>query len=461
MKTTIRLAVLLTALGSLSPALAMSEAIPATWGGDLASRPRLTGDWGGLRDDMAKKGVTLDMDVYWMPQWITSGGRKTDNSDWGNAVVTLNVDTQKAGLWSGGHFKVQTVTSFGDQLLRQSGAMVPANISWMLPTVTTDTGLQEFTYTQFFSRNFGMFLGKINSIAPTGQFHGDYRTGFQNTSLNLPLAMAMVPLSAYGAGALYAPSHDVTLAAMVLDPSGTIMDDDIDKAFDDGVMVLANADLKVKPFGLPGHQNLTLAWSNKEHLSLDQDPSNIARHLLTERFPLLANPGPHLVEILTRFAPGLLIPVQPLNKENETWAAVYSFEQYLWKPEADSRRGLGGFFSAGASDGKANPIKYSYSLGVTGKGMVPGRPHDDFGIGWSRTEFSDKFVPFLRNTFDLGLDKEDALELYYNFAVTPWLAVTPSYQYISPAMNKTLDAAGNLRNLHNTQMVGIRVGLRF
>jgi porin len=435
MKTTIRLAVLLTALGSLSPALAMPEAIPASWGGDLASRPRLTGDWGGLRDDMAKKGVTLDMDVYWMPQWITSGGRKTDNSDWGNAVVTLNVDTQKAGFWPGGHFKVQTVTSFGDQLLRQSGAMVPANISWMLPTVTTDTGLQEFTYTQFFSQNFGMFVGKINSIAPTGQFHGDYRTGFQNTSLNLPLAMAMVPLSAYGAGALYAPSHD-------------------------GVMVLANADLKVKPFGLPGHQNLTLAWSNKERLSLEQDPSNIARHLLTERFPLLANPGPHLVEILTKFAPGLLIPVQPLNKEDKTWAAVYSFEQYLWKPEAESRRGLGGFFSAGASDGKANPIKYSYSLGVTGKGMVPGRPHDDFGIGWSRTEFSDKFVPFLRRTFDLGLDKEDALELYYNVAVTPWLAVTPSYQLISPAMNKTLDA-GNLRSLHNTQMFGVRVGLRF
>jgi hypothetical protein len=32
---------------------------------------------------------------------------------------------------------------------------------------------------------------------------------------------------------------------------------------------------------------------------------------------------------------------------------------------------------------------------------------------------------------------------------------------ISPAMNKTLDAGGNLRNLHNTQMFGVRVGLRF
>ena len=28
---------------------------PDTWGGDILSRPRLTGDWDGLRDDLAKK----------------------------------------------------------------------------------------------------------------------------------------------------------------------------------------------------------------------------------------------------------------------------------------------------------------------------------------------------------------------------------------------------------------------
>jgi porin len=452
---------MLAAFGASFPALASPAAIPETWGGDLASRARLTGNWGGLRDDMAKKGVTLDVDAYWMPQWITSGGRATDDAAWGNTVVTLNVDTNKAGLWPGGHFKIQTVTSSGNHLMKESGAMAPANTSWMLPTITRETGVQEFTYTQFFAPNFAIQIGKINSIAPTNQFHGDYRTGFQNATLNLPLAMAMVPLSAYGAGALYAPSREVTLAAMLLDPNGTIMDDDLNDAFDNGVMALFNADLKVMPFGLPGHQNLTLAWSNKDRPSLKQDPTNIARHLLLAKFPLLANPGPILTEILEQHAPGLLIPAQPLNQESKTWAAVYSFEQYLWKPEADSMRGLGSFFSFGMSDGQANPIKYSYSLGLVGKGIVPGRSHDEFGVGWSRTEFSDAFVPFMRRTFDLGLDKEDALELYYNFAVTPWLSVTPSYQYISPALNKTMKADGSFEKLDNTQMLGMRVGIRF
>jgi len=460
MKNLLRLTALLSALGTVIPLHAMPTAAPETWGGDLASRPRLTGDWGGVRDDMAKKGVVLDLDLYWMPQTITSGGKDENSEAWGNAIATLNVDTHKAGLWAGGHFKIQTVTSFGDSLMRDTGAMVPANISWMLPSPTeTDTGLQEFTYTHLFGHQFGVFLGKINSIAPTNVLHGDYTTGFLNTSLNLPLALAMVPLSAYGAGALYLPSHDITLAAMVLDPNGTIENDDLGDAFNDGVMALASADLKVKPGGLPGHQNLTLVWSNKDRTSLIQDPVNIANMLLTAHFPMLGDPGPILGEILEKY-PVVGAP-QPLNQEDETWAAVYSFEQFLWQPAGDPKRGVGMFFSAGLSDGKANPIKYSYSLGLVGKGVVPGRPRDDFGIGWARTEFSDDFAPYLRDTFDLGLDHEDAVELYYNAAVTPWLSISPSLQIISPALNKALDANHNFQDLDTIYIAGVRVGIRF
>lgn len=462
MKNLFKLTALVAALGAALPLHAMPYATPDTWGGDLSSRARLTGDWGGARDDMAKKGVVLDLDLYWMPQTITSGGKNDSNGEWGNAIATLNVDTGKAGLWSGGFFKVQTVTSFGDNVMRDTGAMVPANISWMLPNpVETDTGLQEFTYTQFLSQHFGVFLGKINSIAPTNILHGDYTTGFLNTSVNMPLALAMVPLSAYGAGAIYLPSHDVTLAAMVLDPNGTIMNDDMGDAFDDGVMALVSGDLKIKPGGLPGHQNLTLAWSNKDRTSLIQDPGNIAAHLLTARFPLLGDPGPILSEILAQH-PGIPASPEPLNIEDDTWAAVYSFEQFVWQPAGDPKRGVGVFFSAGISDGKANPIKYSYSLGLVGKGVVPGRPRDDFGIGWARTEFSDDFVPFLRDYFDLGLDHEDAVELYYNAAVTPWLSISPSLQIISPALNKTFDAASHdFKDLDTTYIAGVRVGIRF
>ena len=43
-------------------------------GGDFWSRPRLTGSWGGLRDELGKKGVVLDVDLLQTLQGVASGG---------------------------------------------------------------------------------------------------------------------------------------------------------------------------------------------------------------------------------------------------------------------------------------------------------------------------------------------------------------------------------------------------
>jgi porin len=455
-----RLTALLSALGTALPLHAMPYDTPETWGGDLASRPRLTGDWGEFRDDMAKKGVVLDLDTYWMPQKITSGGKDERSEAWGNAIATLNMDTQRAGLWPSGFVKIQTVTSFGDSLVQDTGALVPANMTWLLPKpVDNATGLQEFTYTQFLSHQFGVTLGKINGIAPTAEFFSDYTTQFQNIGLNIPLVLALVPLSAYGATAIYLPSHEVTLVGMVLDPNGTIDNDDLNDAFDGGVMSLFFGDLKIKPYGLHGHQSVILAYSNKDRTSLVQNPANVGRLLAEARFPLLGDPGPILIEIFDKL--GIPPTADPLNEKSDAWSAIYRFEQYLWQPAGNPTGGIGMFFSAGVSDGKANPIKHAYSAGLAGKGVVPSRPSDDFGIGWVRTEFSDDFLPELSATFDLGLDHEDAVEIFYNAEVTPWLNITPNFQIISPALNKTLDANSDFEDLDTTYIVGLRVGIRF
>ena len=87
----------------------------------------------------------------------------------------------------------------------------------------------------------------------------------------------------------------------------------------------------------------------------------------------------------------------------------YSFDQYLWQTRSDPKRGIGIFFTFGASDGNPNPIQYFYSVGMGGNGVVPRRPGDNFGIGWARTQFSDDFVPLLRQKLNLGLNSENAM----------------------------------------------------
>ena len=455
------LAVILCAWAGVASAQPID--IPPTWGGDVLSRPRLTGDWFGLRDEMGKKGVVLDLDMLLTPQGVLTGGRDTGAEFWGSAEYTLNVDTGKAGLWPGGFLKVQAMSTFGDTIFRDSGALVPLDTAMIVPEVNEpSTGLLSMTFMQFLSPKFGLVAGKIYTLdALHGEFAGNYRTQFMNTALGLPMSLALVPFSAYGGGVIALPWEGVVLSALALDPSGTVKNNDITDAFDDGAMVLASAQVAVTPFGLRGFQRAGFMWSDKTRFSLDQDPGNLARLLVTERFPRLGNPGPVLRRLLERFFPQLLVPTQRANREDSTWAMFYGFDQYLWHPGGDKTRGIGLFFSFGAADGKTNPVKYSFVMGVGGKGVVPGRPRDTFGVGWARTELSDDFVPFLRQRLRLGLDREDAIEMYYNAAITPWLSATADVQIIEPALTKTLGSSGQLKDVDTTVVAGLRLQLRF
>jgi porin len=455
------LAVILCAWAGIAGAQPID--IPPTWGGDFLSRPRLTGDWFGLRDEMGKKGVVLDLDMLLTPQGVLTGGRDTGAEFWGSAEYTLNLDTGKAGLWPGGFLKAQAMSTFGDTIYRDSGALVPLNTATLVPKFNDpSTGLLNLTFMQFLSPKFGLVAGKIYTLdVLQGQFFGNYRTQFMNSALSPPMSLALVPFSAYGGGVIVLPFKGVAFEAFLLDPSGTVRNNDITDAFDDGVMALGIARVGVTPFGLRGEQRAGVMWSDKTRFSLDQDPGNIARLLVTEQFPRLGNPGPVLRRLIERFFPQLLVPTQRANREDSTWAMFYGFEQYLWHPDGDRNRGIGLFFTFGAADGETNPIKYSYAMGVGGKGVVPGRPRDTFGVGWARTELSDNFVPFLRQRLRLGLDREDAVELFYNASITPWLNVTADLQVIEPAQTRRLGSSDRLEDVDTAVVAGLRLQVRF
>jgi porin len=248
---------------------------------------------------------------------------------------------------------------------------------------------------------------------------------------------------------------------MALDPSGTPTSNNLGRAFSDGVMVVGNGQLTIKPFGLVGHQSLGFSWSDKQLFSLTQDPSNIARLLLDERFPRLANPGPVLTDILSRFFPGLLVSAQPANRTSSSWSINYAFDQYFWQPDGNPKHGIGLFFAFGASDGNPNPLQYVFVTGIGGKGVVPGRPDDSFGLGLARTEFSGAFVPLLRQQFNLGLRHEDSIEMYYNASITQWLNATADLQIINPALNRALNSFAQLARIDTAVVAGARLRVRF
>ena len=457
------IALALALLAAHVPARAQGVATPPTYGGDLFSRPRLTGDWFGLRDDLAKKGIVFDIDLLPSPQGVATGGREPGEDFWGNVDYTLNVDTGKLGLWPGGFIHVWADTGFGRNVFKDAATIVPVNTAALIPAPNDQTtALMNVTLTQCLSTKFGIVVGKISPLDVTiSEFNGNYRTQFMNTALAFPMVLDTVPLSAYGGGIIVLPSENLAVSAMVLDPNGTPTDNSFNDWFNNGALLLASAVAKIHPFGLVGSQTLGFTWSNEERFSLIQDPANLFRALLRSRFPLLANPGPLLGQLLRRFFPKLLHPVHPANMETDTWSMWYSFEQYLWQPHDDKKRGVGIFFTFGASDGNPNPIQYFYSVGFGGNGVIPTRPDDNFGVGWARTQFSDDFVPFLRRKLNLGLHTENAIELYYNAALTRWLNGTLDLQVVNSGLKKRLDSSGHLTGVNTDVVVGLRFQVRF
>ena len=455
----VALAMVITA----GPAVAQPVDVPPTWGGSFWDRPRLTGSWFGLRDEMGKKGIVLDLDLLQVPQGVGSGGRETLAEYSGLAEYTLNVDTQKLGLWPGGFLNVMAMTNFGDNVNNASGALVSPNVLSILPQPgDTTSALMNLTFMQFLSPKFGIVVGKLYTLGgDNNAFAHDFHSAFLNTALNFNTVLALFPFSAYGGSLVFLPWEGAQFTVAVIDPSGSATNNDISEAFSTGVLVNGEGRVTIKPFGLVGHQLLGFGWSNKERLSLQQDPDNIARLFLENRFARLSDPGPILRKLLERFFPALLVPTQPVNTTSNTWAVYYNFDQFLWSPKGDPNSGIGAFFRFGISDGIANPIKYAYNVGLGGKGIVPGRPADSFGVGWARTQMSSNFVPFLRQRLNLGLDKEDAVEMYYNFSVTKWLNATLDLQVIDPAFNKFLDSSNRLQNMNTSVVGGLRIYSRF
>jgi porin len=451
-------------LALLSVAGAQPVDIPPTWGGDIWDRPRLTGSWFGLRDELGKKGVVIDIDLTQEPQGVITGGQDETAKYGGLAEYTLNVDTQKLGLWPGGFFRIKGMTGYGQSVDKASGALLPPSIISILPQVgkDNDTGLMDLTYLQFLTKWFGVVAGKVYTLtADANTFAHDFRSTFLYTGLDFNMTLDLFPFTAYGGGIILAPWEGAVFTVSAVDPNGTASNNDISEAFGDGVLVSAEGRVEIKPFGLIGHQLVGFGWSNKERLALAQDPSNIARQFVANEFPRLTDPAPILKRMMERFFPELLVPAQPLKTVNYTWAIYYNFDQYLWSPQGKPDAGVGTFFRFGASDGVVNPVKYAYNVGVGGKGIVPARPRDSFGLGWAHTQLTGNFVPFLRRELDLGLQKEDAVELYYNAAITKWLTATLDLQIILPALKRTLDSADQLTDVNTAVVAGLRLYSRF
>jgi porin len=117
----------------VSADLLAGEAVPTPYSGDIWTRSTLSGDWWGVRNDLANKGVTLDMSITQVGQGVVAGGK---NGAWeygGRGDFILNLDSGKLGLWPGGFFNFEMEGNWGLAVNNKTGALMPVSTSQLFP----------------------------------------------------------------------------------------------------------------------------------------------------------------------------------------------------------------------------------------------------------------------------------------------------------------------------------------
>jgi porin len=377
------------------------------YSGDLLTRSTLTGDWGGARNDLAKKGVTLDLNLTQVMQGVADGGKDKNAEYGGRGEMTLKVDTGKLGLWPGGFLTVELEGNFGQGANLRNGGLMPINTNQIFPTSGKDQlNLPALNFTQFLSEYAGVMVGKIDTtFGDMNEFaHGKGNSQFMNLAFNLnPTILMTVPYSTLGAGVIVLPTKDpnaaiITLAA--ISANGEAYSTGFDTLDTNKMSYIAEGRVRTDFIGMTGHQLLGGVFSNKNRKSADPRLSLDPETRLT-------------------------------GEKTDSWVVYYNFDQYLYEPVKGSGKGFGLFGRFAVTDGNPNFMQYFYSLGLGGKGMAASRPNDSFGFGGYYIDIKSPSLtsPLGRFTRDYLRD-EFGFEAYYSLALTPWALLTPNLQVV-------------------------------
>ena len=88
------------------------------------------------------------------------------------------------------------------------------------------------------------------------------------------------------------------------------------------------------------------------------------------------------------------------------------------------RRGYGLFARAGIGDDETLPIDWHLSVGLGGRGPIPGRPDDHYGLGYFYNHAQDSRL----TSVDGIKDHSQGFEAFYNAAMTSAARLTLSVQ---------------------------------
>ncbi|MFC2148558.1 carbohydrate porin [Bacteroidota bacterium] len=372
----------------------------------------ITGDWWGARSLLENRGINFDLRYSSTYQGLIAGtGQKS--FDYGGKVNALiNLETDKMRLWKGGNFNFHLEYRHGAAQTNPGGTIFAVNTALFLPSDSpTQLVATSINYTQKIGNGHRISIGKFNPIDvyASDPFYGGWGVDrFMNVVLVAPPS-GLIPVVFMGA-ITSINLEPVTLTAIVFDPNDRTNDYFPGDLFKDGVTIGANATAVTKLAGRRTSYGITGFYSTAE----GTDYSTL---------------GGGVINTSTKTG-AFNINVQFKHNLQES------------SEHPDAAWGLS--FKAGIADGNPNYVKSSVVVGIGGRPLFFGRHQDSFGVGYFYYNLSD----VLEDSFNplVSITDESGLEIFYTYAITPWLYISADLQYINPFRERFKNAfIGGLR----------------
>ena len=394
---------------------------------DIWTRDKLTGDWGGLRTDLADHGFYPSVRLSQFYQNVASGGRDQKGRYGGLVDWRANVDAEKLfGLWKGLGLSLHAQTRFGKDVLAEGGPFTLPNAALLypLPGDFAGTNITGITVAQtvpvpLIDGNLTALFGKLHAFDLVDGFFpqvGSGQEGFMNVN-SLVTALPWfrwVTLSMWGGGAWTTNKEGQVTGGVLALGQANVSDTwhGWNDSFGDGV-------------GLFGFYRYFYKLSDKPGYLLGAAGTSTKKFGSTDSTDITFLPGAGLSD----------------DKTKHPWDFAAYLYQVFWQADGDAKRYANVFIGGTIADDNPSFSNANLFMNIEAHGLFAARPHDRMGIAgyWNRlaSNYVDKVdrLPILNVRQHLY-----GFEAYYNIAINPWLHLSPDIQ-LARVANKKDDLA--------------------
>ena len=420
-------------------------------------QPSMTGDWGGLRPYLERKGVVFNLGYTNDFLANVRGGIGPGSVLIGVFQPQLDIDLEKLLGWQGGHFHTHGLVTHGPFFSQ-------TYLGNILAVSNLEAGPVARLYSLWYEHSaFNDLLNvRFGLMSADSQFlQSKTASNFINNGIswptflaaNLPAGGPAYPLPDPGVRVRIKPTDELAFQAAVFSgdpsggdgsnqsqplPTGTVF------SFRGGAFIIAEASYLPNQGknanGLPGAYRIGGWWHTSPRFG-DQRFDNTGQSL--------ASPT----------STGI-----PLNHTGDQ--GFYGvIDQMLYRVPGTEDQGLSAFLRAGGVPNDRNLISFYADGGLLYKGLVPRRPDDKVGIAAAYARVGnnarglDQDIGFFGNFLYPVRSGETAIEMMYQAQLAPWWMLQPELQYIIRPGGGVLNPDGSFRP--NAWVIAVRSSVNF